>query len=88
MSSDDLTLPTADTGFWQPGQQIRWTYRRPDGRPAEAQTVHPMTVVRDDDGGLVAWLAGDTQVLLPRLVDGTSLRTGSRAAGSGTATAR
>jgi predicted RNA-binding protein associated with RNAse of E/G family len=74
-----MTVPTPATPadrFWQPGQQIRWTYRRPDWRPEEAQTVHPMTVVRDDDAGLVAWLAGDTPVLLPRLVDGTSLRTG------------
>jgi len=62
--------------FWLPGQQIRWTYRRPDWQPTQAQTVHPMTVVRDDDAALVAWLAGDTPVLLPRLADGTSLRTG------------
>jgi hypothetical protein len=76
VSSDDVTAATPAAGFWQPGQQISWTYRRPDWQPQEARTVHPMTVVRDDDAGLVAWLAGDTPVLLPRLADGTSLRTG------------
>jgi len=76
VSGDDVAAPTADDAFWHPGQQIRWTYRRPDWQPSEAQTVHPMTVVRDDETGLVAWLAGDTPVLLPRLADGTSLRTG------------
>jgi hypothetical protein len=63
--------------FWQPGQQIHWIYRRPGWVPGQAQTVHPMTVVRDDADGLVAWLAGDTPVLVPRLADGTSLRDGS-----------
>jgi len=67
---------TETDGFWQPGQQISWTYRRPDWHPNDAQTVQPMTVVRDDDSGLVAWLAGDTPVLLPRLADGRSLGTG------------
>jgi len=42
VSSDDVTAATPAAGFWQPGQQISWTYRRPDWQPQEARTVHPM----------------------------------------------
>ena len=65
--------PSGDAPFWQPGEHIWWVYRRPGWRLGDSQTVHPMTVVRDDADGLVAWLAGDTPVLWPRLRDRESV---------------
>ncbi len=73
----DATAGPVETSYWQPGEQIHWIYRRPAWTPGDPQTVHPMTVVRDDADGLVAWLAGDTPILVPRLEDGTSLRSGT-----------
>lgn len=51
---------------WEPGTQITWRYG--DG------FAEPMTVVRDDDAGLVAWLAAGTPVLRKVRADGTPLR--------------
>jgi hypothetical protein len=44
-------------------------------RPDRAtETVRPMSVVRDDAAGLVAWLASGTSVIRPVLADGRELR--------------
>ncbi len=56
---------------WSPGTEILWRYRRPD---SAIESVRPMRVVRDDDRGLVAWLAPGTPVLRPALADGRELR--------------
>jgi hypothetical protein len=51
---------------WEPGTQIRWIYG--DG------FVDPMTVVRDDDQGLVAWLRAGTPTRRSVRADGRPLR--------------
>ena len=56
----------AGTGpFLAPGDPLLWRY----GRRHE-----PMTVVRDDERGLVAWLAEDTEVLAWAPADGRATR--------------
>ena len=54
---------------WEPGTQIMWRYGAP-GRDFAA----PMTVVRDDDDWLVAWLAVGTPVLKLVRDDGRDMR--------------
>jgi hypothetical protein len=61
---------THSTEFWRPGTQILWQYKSPRGLP----WLDPMTVVRDDSGGLVAWLAAGTETLQSRRVDGRDPR--------------
>ncbi|MFB6724121.1 DUF402 domain-containing protein [Kribbella sp. NPDC056345] len=56
--------------YWTPGTTIEWVYA---GNPA-LPTVRPMTVVRDDADGLVAWLAPRTPILKAVLADGRELR--------------
>jgi len=68
--------PAGTEPFWLLGEHIWWVYRNPAWQPGGPQTVHPMTVVHDDADALVAWLAGETPVLVPRLADGGSLREG------------
>ncbi len=55
--------------FWEPGTQIMWRYGRPG-----LDFAAPMTVVRDDEQGLVAWLAVGTPVLKLVREDGRDLR--------------
>jgi hypothetical protein len=59
---------------WQRGEHILWHYRRPTWRPGDAEFVDPMTVVRDDERGLVAWLAPGTERLKAVLGNGKPLR--------------
>jgi hypothetical protein len=59
--------------FWWPGTQILWQYKAPRDLP----WIDPMTVVRDDDRGLVAWLAAGTETLQARRPDGRDLRADS-----------
>jgi hypothetical protein len=56
---------------YQEGDTVLWTYTR---FGASSVSVRPMRVVRDDDTGLVAWLAPGTPVLRPVLRDGGDLR--------------
>lgn len=51
--------------YWEPGTVIDWCY---------GQNVDPVRVVRDDERGLVAWLAPGTEVLASVPVDGRGLR--------------
>lgn len=55
--------------FWEPGTQIMWRYGRPG-----LDFAAPMTVVRDDERELVAWLAVGTPVLKLVREDGRDLR--------------
>lgn len=59
---------------WQRGEHIWWHYRRPTWQPGDAEFVDPMTVVRDDERGLVAWLAPGTERLKAVLRTGEPLR--------------
>ena len=63
----------AQSGFWEPGTTIEWVYQG-TGRHADKPNVRPMTVVRDDADGLVAWLAPGTPLIKPVLVDGRETR--------------
>jgi len=58
--------PSGGPPYWQPGRQVWWRYW--------PRAVRPMTVVRDDADGLVAWLAPETPVLRSVLADGRDLR--------------
>ncbi|MEV5966669.1 DUF402 domain-containing protein [Kribbella sp. NPDC051952] len=60
-------------GFWEPGTTIEWIYEG-TGRHADKPNVRPMTVVRDDEDGLVAWLAPGTPLIKPVLADGRETR--------------
>ncbi|GAA0960830.1 DUF402 domain-containing protein [Kribbella koreensis] len=59
--------------YWAPGTRIEWVYEG-TGRFSELPNVRPMTVVRDDEDGLVAWLAPGTPVIKPVLLDGRETR--------------
>lgn len=61
------------TEYWEPGTTIEWVYEGNRLHP-DKPNVRPMTVVRDDADGLVAWLAPGTPLLKPVLVDGRELR--------------
>jgi uncharacterized protein len=63
-----VVIPASE--FWAAGTQILWQYKSPRGLP----WIDPMTVVRDDSSGLVAWLAAGTETLQARRPDGTDLR--------------
>jgi predicted RNA-binding protein associated with RNAse of E/G family len=68
--------PSGAPPYFDRGQVVDWHYRRPGWQAGDAETVQPLTVVRDDADGLVAWLAVGTPYLLPRLADGGDLRSG------------
>jgi hypothetical protein len=60
--------------YWHSGHQVLWRYRRIVPGYDGPETMRPITVVRDDADGLVAWLAPGTPVLRPVLPDGRELR--------------
>lgn len=62
--------------YWQHGDQIWWRYRREGEhyRPGDPEWVNPMTVVRDDADGLVAWMPAGTPVTFVERADGRGLR--------------
>ena len=84
--------PSGGPPYWAPGTRIWWRYRRETWTPGEPETINPMTVVRDDADGLVAWLAEGTPVANAVLADGRAIRqadpgtmfTAPRAQGYGT----
>jgi len=57
--------------YWMPGQEVLRRFRRPG---SQAEGVQPCRVVRDDERGLVFWLAPRTPVLRPVLADGRDIR--------------
>lgn len=56
--------------FWSRGQQIVWRW----GDVTEPHFAETLTVVRDDEDGLLAWLAAGTPVLRVGRADGLGLR--------------
>ncbi len=60
--------------FLAPGEVVMWRYRDYAWAPGRPETVSPMRVVRDDERGLVAWLAPGTPQLTKRYADGSDLR--------------
>lgn len=61
--------------FLPPGAQIDWHYRKPGWQPGEPSSITPMRVVRDDEHGLVAWLAPGTRQEGQGAADGQGVRT-------------
>lgn len=57
--------------YWPLGREVLRRFRRPDSL---AEGVQPCRVVRDDEQGLVLWLAPGTQVLRAVLADGRDIR--------------
>lgn len=58
--------PSGTPPFWEPGTQVMWRY----GDPSLPHWATPMTVVRDDEDALVAWLAAGTPTLKVGRADG------------------
>ncbi len=54
-----------DEPFLAPGGPVMWCYGR---------SIDPMRVVRDDERGLVAWLAADSETLAWHPADGRTTR--------------
>jgi hypothetical protein len=61
--------------FLEVGEQIDWHYRKPGWQPGDPSYIAPMRVVRDDERGLVAWLAPGTLVEGQGAADGRQVRT-------------
>ncbi|MFF9816200.1 DUF402 domain-containing protein [Streptomyces sp. NPDC014006] len=59
----------AAAGFWAPGTQVLWRYR--DNGGEGFHIARPVTVVRDDEELLAAWMAPGTECVKPVLADGT-----------------
>lgn len=72
--TSDTRRPSGTPPYWRPGEQVWWRYLRPGWRPGDPQTVHPVTVVRDDADALVAWVAPGTPVAVPVRPDGRTMR--------------
>lgn len=70
----DDARPLGEGPFLAPGAQIDWHYRKPGWQPGEPSTISPMRVVRDDERGLVAWLAPGTLQEGQGAVDGQRVR--------------
>jgi len=66
--------PLGDGPFLTPGAQIDWHYRAPGWQPGDPSTISPMRVVRDDERGLVAWLAPGTLQEAPGTITGERVR--------------
>lgn len=60
--------------FLEPGAQIDWHYRRGGWVPGDVSNIAPMRVVRDDERGLIAWLALGTRLEIAGGPDGRRLR--------------
>ncbi|GAA4284386.1 DUF402 domain-containing protein [Brevibacterium daeguense] len=75
MTSTDpfpLSLPSGTRAvgrepYGRPGEIVRWRFRRIDFDRFGGEIVQPMRVVREDERGLVLWLAGDTPTAESRL---------------------
>ncbi|MCI1019339.1 DUF402 domain-containing protein [Microbacterium sp. C5A9] len=71
----DGARPLGEGPFLPSGEQIDWHYRKPGWQPGDASTITPMRVVRDDERGLVAWLAPGTLQESQGAPDGRRVRT-------------
>jgi len=67
----DGRIARVTTHYWSPGTQINWIYESPRHG---IDNNRPMTVVRHDEAGLVAWLAAGTPLVKPVLTDGRDVR--------------
>lgn len=58
----DGARPMGEGPFLNAGDIVNWHYRRPGWQLGDPSYIAPMRVVRDDERGLVAWLAAGTRV--------------------------
>lgn len=70
----DDARPLGAAPFLAPGDQIDWHYRAPGWQHGGPSYIAPMRVVRDDERGLVAWLAAGTLVEGQGGADGRRVR--------------
>lgn len=61
--------------FLAAGEQVDWHYRRSGWQVGDVSNIAPMRVVREDERGLVAWLALGTRLEIAGGPDGRRLRT-------------
>lgn len=66
--------PMGSGPFLAGGDVVHWRYRDHAWVTGKPETASPMRVVRDDERGLVAWLAPGTVHLTKRYADGADLR--------------
>ncbi len=71
----DGVRPLGEGPFLAPGDVVNWHYRKPGWQPGDPSTITPMRVIRDDERGLVAWLAPGTRQEGQGSVDGRGVRT-------------
>ncbi|KRF45710.1 hypothetical protein ASH01_07860 [Terrabacter sp. Soil811] len=74
VSAPEGARPLGVAPFLDPGEVVMWRYRDHAWEPGRPETASPMRVVRDDERGLVAWLAPGTVHLTKRCADGSDLR--------------
>lgn len=70
----DGARPMGEPPYLDPGGVVLWRYRDHAWTEGKPETATPMRVVRDDEHGLVAWLAPGTVHLTKRYPDGGDLR--------------
>jgi hypothetical protein len=57
VTAPDGARPLGVPPFLEPGDVVMWRDRDHAWQPGRPETASPMRVVRDDESGLVAWLA-------------------------------
>lgn len=65
--------PSGEPPHWQPGDVINWRYRR-RSQPPLPESIAPVTVVRDDASGLIAWVAEGSPMWTVSRADGRRVR--------------
>lgn len=73
-TAPDDARPIGRAVFLQPGEVVHWHYRLPGWSEGDSEFSTPMRVVRDDERGLVAWLASGTVHRTQRYADGGDVR--------------
>ena len=73
-SAPGAARPAGAPPYWKPGEVVPWQDRPGYWEPGKPWGTTPMRVVRDDERGLIAWLASGTPRLMPAPADGRSLR--------------
>lgn len=74
VAAPDGARPMGDAPFLDPGEVVHWHYRTPGWQEGDPEIAAPMRVVRDDERGLVAWLAAGTTCLTWAWADGGAPR--------------
>jgi hypothetical protein len=73
-SAPESTRSAGTPPYWSPGEVVLWQDRPGYWKAGGPWGTTPMRVVRDDESGLVAWLASGTPRLMPHPADGRTRR--------------